>query len=193
MVRGLISKAPRGVIAVPWAGAVLLSWAGLVGQRKLVARGPWCRETAVPRSSSSAQCSRAGGSDRRDRVLKGRQRVAGCTELTGGEHFPALNLVSLWLEGNAVAGPGGRRYRGCRQGCPGLWCRAGSLLCPRGCVPGQGLCILPGSALSLTEEPRRLGRGRAGQELPAKRRHFLHSACLFLLWLWGRLCVNRVV
>jgi len=33
-------------------------------------------------------------------------------------------------------------------GCPGLWCRAGSLLWPRGCVPGQGLCRLPGSALS---------------------------------------------
>jgi len=30
------------------------------------------------------------------------------------------------------------------SGCPGLWCRAGSLLCPRGCVPGQGLCHLPG-------------------------------------------------
>ena len=36
-------------------------------------------------------------------------------------------------------------------GCPGLWCRAGSLLCPRGCVPGQGLCRLPGSALSLPD------------------------------------------
>ena len=48
--------------------------------------------------------------------------------------------------------------RGCRQGCPGLWCRAGSLLCPRGCVPGQGLCCLPGSALSLARElPRGCG------------------------------------
>ena len=36
-------------------------------------------------------------------------------------------------------------------GCPGLQCRAGSLLCPRGCVPGQGLCRLPGSALSLPD------------------------------------------
>lgn len=36
-------------------------------------------------------------------------------------------------------------------GCPGLWCRAGSLLCSRGCVPGQGLCRLPGSAFSLPD------------------------------------------
>ena len=64
-VRGLITKASRGVIAMPWAGPVLLSWAGLLGQRELLARGPWCRETAVPRSSSSAQHSRAGGSERR--------------------------------------------------------------------------------------------------------------------------------
>ena len=35
--------------------------------------------------------------------------------------------------------------------CPGLWCRAGSLLCPRGCVPRQGLCRLPGSAFSLPD------------------------------------------
>ena len=59
-------------------------------------------------------------------------------------------------------------------GCPGLWCRAGSLLWPRGCVPGQGLCRLPGSALSLPRElPRALRgdvwgegaprQGRAGQ------------------------------
>jgi len=36
-------------------------------------------------------------------------------------------------------------------GCPGLWCRAGSLLCPRGGVPRQGLCRLPGSAFSLPD------------------------------------------
>ena len=44
-------------------------------------------------------------------------------------------------------------------GCPGLWCRAGSLLCPRGCVPGHGLCRLPGSALSLPGELPRALRG----------------------------------
>ncbi len=44
-------------------------------------------------------------------------------------------------------------------GCPELWCRAGSLLCPRGCVPGQGLCRLPGSALSLPGELPRALRG----------------------------------
>jgi len=52
-----------------------------------------------------------------------------------------------------------------------------SLLCPRGCVPGQGLCRLPGSALSVPGElpralrgdvwgegaPGRAGQGRAGQ------------------------------
>lgn len=48
-----------------WAGPVLLIWAGLLGQRGLLARGPWFRETALPRSSSSAQHSRAGGSDHR--------------------------------------------------------------------------------------------------------------------------------
>ena len=31
-VRGLITKAPRGVIPMPWAGPLLLSWAGLMGQ-----------------------------------------------------------------------------------------------------------------------------------------------------------------
>ena len=37
------------------------------------------------------------------------------------------------------------------QGCPGLSFRAGSLH-PRGCVLEQGLCCLPGSALSLPGE-----------------------------------------
>ena len=58
---------------MPWAGAVLLSWAGLVGQRELVARGPWCRETAVPRSSSSAQCSRKETQRHRHREKKRRE------------------------------------------------------------------------------------------------------------------------
>ena len=77
-------------------------------------------------------------------------------------------------------------------GCPGLWCRAGSLLCPRGCVPGQGLCRLPGSALSLPGElpralrgdvwgegaPRhgRAGQGRAGQGRAGA--FCCHSCCL---------------
>ena len=34
-----------------------------------------------------------------------------------------------------------------------------ALLCPRGCVPGQGLCRLPGSALSLPGELPRALRG----------------------------------
>ena len=56
----------------------------------------------------------------------------------------------------------------CRQcswgctGCPGLSCRAGSMLCPRGCVLGQGLCRLPGSALSLTGSCPRRGWGSCG-------------------------------
>jgi len=58
-VHGLIAKAPRGLIPMP----LLLIWAGLLGQGELLARGPWCRETALPRSSSSAQRRRAGGSD----------------------------------------------------------------------------------------------------------------------------------
>jgi len=59
-VHGLIAKAPRGLIPMP----LLLIWAGLLGQGELLARGPWCRETPLPRSSSSAQRRRAGGSDR---------------------------------------------------------------------------------------------------------------------------------
>lgn len=64
-VHELITKATGEVIPLPWAGALLLSWARLLGQRELPARGPWCRETALPRRSSSAQCSRAGGSHHR--------------------------------------------------------------------------------------------------------------------------------
>ena len=55
-------------------------------------------------------------------------------------------------------------------GCPGLWCRAGSLPCPRGCVPGQGLCRLPGSALSLPGELPRALRGDVWGEGAARQR-----------------------
>ena len=67
-------------------------------------------------------------------------------------------------------------------GCPGLWCRAGSLLCPRGCVPGQGLCRLPGSALSLPGElPRALWGDVWGEGAPRQGRagaFCCHSCCL---------------
>ena len=46
-------------------------------------------------------------------------------------------------------------------GCPGLWCRAGSLLCPRGCVPGQGL---PPARLS-TQPARGAAQGAAGRRV----------------------------
>jgi len=57
---------PRGSpewvdIMLPWAGPVLLSWAGFLGWRELMATRQLCRETAVPRSSSSAKHSRAEG------------------------------------------------------------------------------------------------------------------------------------
>ena len=67
-------------------------------------------------------------------------------------------------------------------GCPGLWCRAGSLLCPRGCVPGQGLCRLPGSALSLPGELPRALRGDVwGEGAPRQGRagaFCCNSCCL---------------
>jgi len=52
---------------LPCAGALLLSWAGLLGWRELKASGQHCRETAVPRSSSSAKPSRAEGTACRQR------------------------------------------------------------------------------------------------------------------------------
>ena len=71
-----------------------------------------------------------------------------------------------------------RTAAGCAAGgaarCPGLWCRAGSLLCPRGCVPGQGLCRLPGSALSLPGELPRALRGDVwGEGAPRQGRGLL--------------------
>ena len=68
----------------------------------------------------------------------------------------------------------------CSRGCsrvPRAVVQSRSLLWPRGCVPGQGLCRLPGSALSCPgscpgrcretcggkEPPGTAGQGRAGQ------------------------------
>ena len=101
--------------------------------------------------------------------------MAGCTELTGGEHFPALHPVSLLLEGNAAFRPGGRRSRGCRKGFSQLWFRAGSL---------HSACL---GAQVLGQR-----KGRAGAACKEKALSAL-SACLFLLSLWGRLYVNGVV
>ena len=64
---------------------------------------------------------------------------------------------------------------GAAGGCPGLSCRAGSLLCPRGCVPGMGLCRLPGSALSL---PGELPRGDVWGEGAPQQGLCCHSCCL---------------
>ena len=67
-VHGVSTKPTRGVIKMPpWAGPVLLSWAGLLGWRELMASGQQCRETALPRSSSSAKRSRAEGTACRHR------------------------------------------------------------------------------------------------------------------------------
>ena len=61
-------REPRGAEkVVPWAGPLLLSWAGLLGWRELMASGQRCRETALPRSSSSAKGSRAEGTACRHR------------------------------------------------------------------------------------------------------------------------------
>ena len=67
-VHGVSTKSTRGVIKMPpWAGPLLLSWAGLLGWRELMASGQRCRETALPRSSSSAKRSRAEGTACRHR------------------------------------------------------------------------------------------------------------------------------
>ena len=55
-------REPRGAEKeLAWAGPLLLSWAGLLGWRELMASRQRCRETALPRSSSSAKGSRAEG------------------------------------------------------------------------------------------------------------------------------------
>ena len=60
-------REPRGGKVTPWAGPLLLSWAGLLGRRELMASRQRCRETALPRSSSSAKRSRAEGTACRHR------------------------------------------------------------------------------------------------------------------------------
>ena len=92
----------------------------------------------------------------------------------------------LQHQGTALRAVCPRTAAGCAAGgaagCPGLWCRAGSLLCPRGCVPGQGLCRLPGSALSLPGELPRALRGDVwGEGAPRQGRagaFCCHSCCL---------------
>jgi len=84
----------------------------------------------------------------------------------------------LQHQGTALRAACPRTAAGCAAGgaagCPGLWCRAGSLLCPRGCVPGQGLCRLPGSALSLPGELPRALRGDVwGEGAPRQGRGLL--------------------
>ena len=65
---GTHGGSPEGAEKVtPWAGPLLLSWAGLLGRRELMASRQRCRETALPRSSSSAKRSRAEGTACRHR------------------------------------------------------------------------------------------------------------------------------
>ena len=62
------SGSPRWLEKVlPWAGPLLLSWAGLLGWRELMAIRQCCRETALPRSISSAKHSGAEGTVCRQR------------------------------------------------------------------------------------------------------------------------------
>ena len=97
-----------------------------------------------------------------------------------------LSVSMLQCQSTALSAACPRTAAGCAAGgaagCPGLWCRAGSLLCPRGCVPGQGLCRLPGSALSLPGELPRALRGDVwGEGAPRQGRagaFCCHSCCL---------------
>ena len=95
--------------------------------------------------------------------------------------LPTKASVSTALRAACARKAAGCAARGA-AGCPGLWCRAGSLLCPRGCVPGQGLCRLPGSALSLPGELPRALRGDVwGEGAPRQGRagaFYCHSCCL---------------
>ena len=89
-----------------------------------------------------------------------------------------LRASVLHCQSTALRAACPRMAAGCAAGgaagCPGLWCRAGSLLCPRGCVPGQGLCRLPGSALSLPGELPRALRGDVwGEGAPRQGRGLL--------------------
>ena len=60
----------------------------------------------------------------------------------------------------------------CSRGCsrvPRAVVQSRSLLWPRGCVPGQGLCRLPGSALSPPRElPRALRGDVSGEGAPSR-------------------------
>ena len=93
---------------LPWAGPLLLSWAGLLGPRELMASGQRCRETALPRSSSSAEhsreestaCRHRGETSEAERGYR-QPRVGNCVEFTGGAIFAALNTVSLGLQGTS--------------------------------------------------------------------------------------------
>ena len=81
----------------------------------------------------------------------------------------------------------------CSRGCsrvPRAVLQSRSLLCPRGCVPGQGLCRLPGSALHTQHSalslpgdlPRALWGDVGGKEPPAGQGRAgafcCHSCCL---------------
>ena len=120
-----------------------------------------------------------------------RQHIADQAEgtpcfLTVGKDLLQLRASVLQCQSTALRAACPRTAAGCAAGgaagCPGLWCRAGSLLCPRGCVPGQGLCRLPGSALSLPGELPRALRGDVwGEGAPRQGRagaFCCHSCCL---------------
>ena len=69
---------------------------------------------------------------------------------------------------------------GAAAGCPGLSCRAGSLLSPRGCVPGRdsAACQAQHSAC-LGSCPGRCGETCGGKEPPGRAGAFCcHSCCL---------------
>jgi len=106
--------------------------------------------------------------------------------LTVGKKMLQPRVSVLQHQSTALSSACPRTAAGCAAGgaagCPGLWCRAGALLCPRGCVPGQGLCRLPGSALSLPGElPRALRGDVLGEGAPRQGRagaFCCHSCCL---------------
>ena len=97
-----------------------------------------------------------------------------------------LRASVLQCQSTALRATCPRMAAGCAAGgaagCPGLWCRAGSLLCPRGCVPGQGLCRLPGSALSLPGELPRALRGDVWGEGTPRRAGQGPSAATAAAW-----------
>jgi len=82
---------------MPWVGPLLLSWAGLLAWRELMASGQCCRETAVPRSSSSAKPSRAEGTACRNQEQRRGVREISKAVWFGGERRAQLekNFHSL--------------------------------------------------------------------------------------------------